>query len=276
MDEMDAGRPFSRKRRWYSPAGNSWQVTLTARNSKYVQRDSQGRVTHVAELSADLIMEQAMMAFWWFCSLGGIGSKARKGFGSFGDPPEFRSWKNVGFDGSKWRAPGERFREACGVPRDAFEVNQVASPSLAQMRTLLHPLNMNPWMTFGTPWTDVWRVLDEIGTALQDFAQSGKESGHGKHCPAKSHLGLPRAIHRKPNQRELCGCRGNRHPSPAMFHVTRSGQVFYVRGCAFPTADTRSPDKDRSQGLSESELILGKLLYHVYTCLEARSQNDNP
>jgi CRISPR-associated protein Cmr6 len=267
MDEMPAGKRDQRKPRWYAPAGSRWRVRLTARLSSF-----DGRA-----LSARLLLDQARLALWWFCHLGGAGSKARKGFGSFADPPELR-----GFEGVRWLTQCRPFRAACGVPEDDFQAERVASPSLGQMRNLASSLGMNPCLEIATPWTNPWRVLDEIGAAMQAFAQSPPESGHGKHCDAKRHLGLPRKLHGPlpfalPHQRDwsppidLEAAHGDRHAAPIWYHVAPGERGLTIRVSPFPSADTRAPDTDATGGWQKSQQILGELLRHLQAHLTTRA-----
>jgi CRISPR-associated protein Cmr6 len=254
MDEMDAGKPQTRKQRWYCPAGSRWEVRFSARLSHFAGR----------ELPAALVLQQAKLALWWLCALGGVGGKGRKGFGSFADI-DFQD-----LEGKKWRSAGREFRKACGLPEDEFRAEWAASPALKRMRELSDAALGGAWLEVQTPWSDPWRVLDEIGKAMQAFAQAEPRSRHGKHCPGKRHLGLPRSIDKSPRKRELVSARGKRHASPALYHVARGANGLKIRVCAFPTADTRAPDEEVAAGFQESERILGQLLQHLRNHLDDR------
>jgi CRISPR-associated protein Cmr6 len=258
MDEMPVGKRHERKQRWFLPAGSRWRVRLTARASAFEGRP----------LGVKLILDQACLALWWFCRLGGAGAKARKGFGSFADVelPQF--------DGIKWLTLCKPFRAACGLPEQDFHAGLVASPSLGQMRNLANSLNMNPWLEMATRCPDPWRILDEIGEAMKAFAQAGTARGHGKHCDAKRHLGLPRKLHgplskKLPHQREwsppidLEAASGQRHAAPVWYHVAKGKDGLAVRIAAFPSAATRAPDTPAGEGWGESEALLRELLQYL-------------
>src|SRR5262249_24500345 len=142
MDEMPAGRLDARRQRYCVPAGTRWRVRLTARPCTFVARDRQGKVVRSQRLQADLLLEQAQLALWWLCRLGGVGSKARKGFGSFADPPELAA-----FEGGKWKSRGQAFRSACGLPAEIFHLEWSDSPSLHLMRELSRTVlgDSQPW-----------------------------------------------------------------------------------------------------------------------------------
>ncbi len=65
-----------------------------------------------------------------------------------------------------------------------------ASNKSAKSRAVVN----DAWFKVPMGQADVWRVLDAIGTSAQAFAQAPASTGHGKHCPAKIGLGLPRRI----------------------------------------------------------------------------------
>ncbi|HYT92681.1 MAG TPA: type III-B CRISPR module RAMP protein Cmr6 [Gemmataceae bacterium] len=265
MDEMDAGDLKSRGQRWYAAPGSQWSVRLIARDSAYVEHNERGEVVRCQPLSRDLILDQARLALWWFCRLGGVGSKARKGFGSFADI-DFPD-----FEGGRWLTHGKAFRKACGLPEEDFDSARVASLSLRMMRDLAKAMSLGNWLEVETPWDDPWRALDEVGAAMQAFAQAPTSTGHGKHCPAKGHLGLPRKIHKGAATRELQGVHGDRHSSPVWYHITSAGRTLTVRVAAFPTAETREAGVDASTGFQQNRSILEQLLLHLREHLRARS-----
>ena len=119
MDEPSGDNP--RRRRWVAPAGWRWQLRLMARTSRFGAH----------ALPAELLLDQAKAALWWFTKLGGVGSKSRKGFGSFADPPELQ-----GFDAGSWLALGGALRASCGLPAQEWRPEWVQSPSLRLMRRL--------------------------------------------------------------------------------------------------------------------------------------------
>ncbi len=267
MDEMRTGDESSRKLRNCVLPGAQWRVRLIARKAKFDGR----------EISASSLLDQAKVAMWWFCRLGGAGSRSRKGFGSFRDPTEF---DNEGFEGGRYSSKGEQFRtKECKLPMTEFDPNLAESPSLKQMSILGRSLNLSqsgyPWVDQLTSWTNPWYAIDKLGDAAQKFAQAQKKTGHGKHCPAKRNLGLPRKIHgplpRPLNHQkhwtppqELEGVYGDRFASPVFYHVGKSHQnTLLVRVAAFPTSHLRESDRiPHHVALQENEDVLSKLLIH--------------
>src|SRR5262249_44489850 len=105
-------------------------------------------------------------------------------------------------------------------------------------------------------WSNYWLALDQVGDAVQRFAQQRK------HQVEKKGLGLPRNI---PNPRGTFqkGKHVNdRHASPVHFHFGRDSQGLVMRVLAFPAAEL--PD------LGASTLLLNDLLAHLKESLPAR------
>jgi hypothetical protein len=127
----------------------------------------------------------------------------------------------------------------------------------------------------------VWRVLDEIGRAMQAFAQADTSTGHGKHCESKRHLGLPRMIDGPrpfdtPPPRDLYCVRGHRHGAPAWYHVTHGKDGLTIRVSAFPSSDTRADDSTSPDtGRRESSALLTDLLGHLKQYIEDRTAGNS-
>jgi len=262
---MDEGSPPERVRRWVAPAGTAWRLTLTAES-----RDG---------LAAEAILKQAKTALWWWAYLGGAGSRSRKGFGSFADPAELKD-----FEGGRWLSLGKEFRKDHGLPETDFNPAWATSPSIYLMRELAKSLNQNPWLEVPTIWTDPWRALDEVGMAMQTFAQAAPKTGHGKHCDRKRHLGLPRqlhgpkdrpthhqnaATHRRPEA--LVGVHGERHAAPVFYHVAGTpGGRLTIRVAAFPVASLRRSGMSVADGLRECTQVHRELLTALAAYLGTR------
>lgn len=265
MDVMDAGRLDTRRQRWYAMPGARWVVTVTARSSTYAARKNQNGREVGPHLSASVILDQVRAALWWLSRLGGVGAKARKGFGSLQDV----NWSD-GFFGGQWIDHGSQLRTACELPGAEFTEVNVHSPSLRLMRdltkTVIKAVNgqHDPgWLEIDTTHRDPWLILDDIGAGMQSFAQSRAESGHGRHCDSKRHLGLPRSIHRNPKT-ALIGALSDRHPAPAIYHVSTGGHGLAIRAATFPSAQTRAKGTPATVGLLESSNLLTKLLTHLH------------
>lgn len=253
MDTMPTGEPTKRRLRYFVPARTKWRLIFTVRPSKFRDR----------VLTAEIVLAQAKLALWWLTRVGGVGAKCRNGFGSLADPVEFGD-----FNGGLWKSHGEAFRAACGLEGQAFRDDLAYSPNIKKMRDLMSNAGQNPWVEISDlPWTDEWRMVDEIGTAMQAFAQSDTVTGHGKHCDRKRHLGLPRHIDgpfptsSKP-AKKLVGIYGDRLASPIFYHIARlpDANRFAIRVVVFPTAQARRDGIDAAAGLRESEMILAQLV----------------
>ena len=215
MDETDSKTKLH-KQRHYLPEKTSWRVQISARAA--------------GGIGGELILSQALAALWLLCRYGGVGSKSRKGWGSFADLslpdlPDLESCKKA----------AAAFREAAkarpGEVPDAMAIGEMIAAEHA-------------FPNEGDPW----RVLNQAGTLLQTFAKglSPKENRRA--------LGLPRLIGGKSGTK-LTGPKGDRHASPAHFHVARAGKGFVLRLAAFPAA--RLPDEKTSKD------VLGKLAKSV-------------
>jgi len=274
MDEMPAGKPEERRRRFIMPPGAKWRVRLMARDGFYRPVGASASAKPV-RIPAAVILEQAKAALWLLCHYGGVGSKGRNGFGSLvllddGDTQNKR--------GELERAAAE-FRHICGV-------NEQIEPhcQIPALRTAL------PEVLVSTPWKNHWFVLDQLGYSLQSFAQKYKRKW------IKEALGLPRRIgisdddgsQSKHYQRDLDRktkqpvvwlgqkhpYRGNRkpkdmrHAAPVHFHIARSADGTYqIRVIAFPCAVL--PDWKTSND------VLQKLLAHLREDLQKRCDENS-
>jgi CRISPR-associated protein Cmr6 len=208
-----------------------------------------------------LILQQAKAALWLLAHFGGVGSKSRKGFGSFAD---------IATDDAGTvdlcRTVAVAFRQACRCD-GPFQERLADSLALAQM---LPPLEIP------TGWKDHWFALDQLGYAIQSFAQKHK------HDRAKTALGLPRQIHgprpsplggqdrssHRPPQ-YLRSPKGDRYAAPVLYHLARTVEgSLVVRVAAFPARHL--PD------LQTSTVVLSELLEHLRVDLQHRAQQHGP
>lgn len=232
----------NKENRWYRPAGSCWSVTLTARAGRF------GDIS----LRPRQLLDQATAALWLLCRFGGLGSKGRKGFGSFEDIRGIASLKQC-------QEFAQAFREVCRLPDRAGET---PSPVLERIKRL----------ELQTPWRNSWTALDQLGFGIQAFAQ------RYAHKEEKKALGLPRNIHGPRNSRmrhqdpathkppkKLSAEKGNRHAAPVLYHLARSdaGQLL-IRVTAFPAHSLPN--------LDESERMLSELLEFLGTELKRRVQ----
>jgi CRISPR-associated protein Cmr6 len=207
--------------------GARWRVHLTARPRS-------------GGPEAGLLLDQARAALWLLCRLGGVGSKSRKGFGSFRITDIEEGWSL-----DRCREEGDRLRSALGQ-QGAFQESAAQSPSLEQV---IGPEEV-PFA-----WPDAWGVLDQVGFAVQEFAK------RYAHEARKCALGLPRRIGPGVNgQFEPTGPVGRllgearrkqqernvRHASPLHIHLDGGPGRFVVRvaalvACHLPTvAESRA------------------------------------
>jgi len=203
MDETD--RAGQRKQRHYLPSKTSWHVQISARATE--------------EIAAQDILTQALSALWLLCRYGGVGSKSRKGWGSFAD----------------FNFPGLPDLDACQKAAAAFRKSAKAESGSVEDAMSIEDVIMAECPLPNE--ADPWRALDRAGTLLQEFAKNltPKED--------RLVLGLPRLIGGKPGT-PLKGPKGERHASPAHFHVARADSEFVLRLTAFPAAHL--PDRQKS------------------------------
>jgi CRISPR-associated protein Cmr6 len=224
MDEMDAGDVSSRKIRWFAEAGSRWHVKLIAHASRYPTRATRAE-KHIV-VSAGSILEQAGAALWLLCHFGGVGSRARKGFGSFKDID--------GLTVDECRNAAKRFRAACGmVGPMGREASQAKTPALE---------NRLPVADLSIGTEDPWKAADKLGSALQEFNKSLTDKKD------RRVLGLPRAA--------MTGPEGKRHAAPMHFHVFNGDNgSLSLRVAAFPAPKLPDVEKSRS--------VLTNLIAHL-------------
>lgn len=238
MDEnvTEGGRKM-RKQRYYLEPGAQWEL----RAAIGPRRDD-----------AALIADQVGAAVFLLCRFGGVGSKARKGFGSFAD-----------LDGTwnleKCKDAAKEFRAEHELKKEKRTENQVQTPSIDYAQSLGNDIAL------GT--MDPWNALDRLGFAVQGFAQ------RYAHKEPKEALGLPRKINGPQASSAVWLGRnhpflGNtelsnfRHAAPVHYHLARgSDGKLAIRAIVFPSPVL--PD------LKTSEKLLGELLEHVKTGLAA-------
>lgn len=237
-----------KRKRYYAAPGATWNVVFSARKGA-LQNSS---------IEASEILRQGEAALWLLCRYGGVGSKARKGFGSFADIPI-----NGIRDIEDCKRVGKELRQKLGLTPGA------GSEACSSLDNTLEVLEIS------TPWTDRWFALDQLGAAAQRFAQQYK------HQASKAALGLPRKIHgpmkfplknQNPiSHRQPTTLRNkkdqSRHASPVHYHVAQAENgTLTIRMVAFPSSVL--PD------METSEELLDKLRKHVSDEIE-KSAREN-
>ena len=215
MDEKKQGK---REQRHYVAPGAAWNVTLSARKS----------VLGDLPIEASGILRQGEAALWLLCRYGGVGSKARKGFGSFVD---------IGINGISSAEDCKRIGETLR--------KNLRLPSYAESKNCSGLDDMLDILEIDTPWRNYWFALDQLGIAMQGFARKYK------HNERKAALGLPRKIHGPgdtpmrhqddaSHERPYPLCNANhdmRHASPVHYHLARAeDNTLTIRMMAFPSS----------------------------------------
>ena len=267
MDETSKGQ---RKQRHYLEPGARWRLRLVARSTRYFanRKDASdpAKARQGREITAEQALEQAKAALWLLCHFGGIGSKARKGFGSLATNMRYD------FQLDTCRDTAKQLRQYLSLP-NVFVERQAHSPSLEQMIPRKEQKPSPVEISFS--WPNVWSVLDQVGFAYESAAHQRA------HNLGKLALGLPRQIHGPrpsplPHQnpathrppRRLHGPMGDRHSSPVHIHLERRDGGWTVRVIAFPAAHL--PD------LNTSRKFLEEFLRDFGDDLQRRSQLSPP
>lgn len=232
MDEnVTVGGQKVRKQRYYLESGGQWELRMAIQPGR----------NHAA-----LIADQVRVAVYLLCRFGGVGSKARKGFGSFTD------FKGT-WDLDTCRDVAARIRNEHDFRGEQRPKDQVKTPAIDYAQPLADDI------VLGT--TDPWNALDRLGFAVQGFAQ------RHAHKERKEALGLPRKIHGpQPSSAFWLGSKHPylgktkpsdfRHAAPVHYHLARGkGGNLVVRAIAFPSPVL--PD------LGASKALLDELLQHI-------------
>ncbi|WP_152050235.1 type III-B CRISPR module RAMP protein Cmr6 [Tautonia marina] len=243
------GMDDSGRRRFVIEPGATWTIRLTARTNQALRDRGIG---------PEDVLAQARAALWLLCRYGGVGSKARKGFGSL---------SSDGLDDldlERCREVSRRLRRRLGLPEDE-RPGTAESPALCDLAA--------EEVEAEFPWADVWAVLDQVGFAWQAFAKrfSHDRDQQEQLVPTwserdaptgftKASLGVPRRM--DGGDRRWAG---ERHASPVHIHVERAGgNAHRVRAIAF--AAPRLPTRE------SSVTFLQTFLDHLRDDLLCRSQ----
>ena len=129
--------------RYFREPGDKWILALTTKESR------KDNVT----IPAIEIMKQTEASLWLLTRFGGIGSKSRKGFGSFDD---------ISLEGinsiKDCKKIGSEFRNLCG-----FKSQDNHSNNLSTLEDTLNPIEIET--SINCPWS----TLDIIGSVYQEF-----------------------------------------------------------------------------------------------------------
>ncbi|MGH7336390.1 MAG: type III-B CRISPR module RAMP protein Cmr6, partial [Myxococcota bacterium] len=165
--------------RYAAEGGARWTLELRFHPDRTITKEK--HLLRGSTVSATLIQREVESALFLLCRFGGVGAKARKGFGSIATPPELAA---LDLDAVRGRAA--ETREALELDRafDASRVNGACSLDL-----LARLPGDRAFIEVPTPWSDPWTAMDRVGQVLQDGAADWA------HKEEKAALGLPRAIH---------------------------------------------------------------------------------
>jgi len=212
MDEWDK-KAEVRKSRYFVEAGFSWTIDMTARSLIFPEKEKR-------PIPAEVVIEQAKLALYLLCCFGGVGSKARKGYGSL------RLGQELDYNG----VLGEAIKAAATF-RLAFLGNSGSIVEISNTPSLEHREFVKEWKA---PWHDPWFAIDQLGFALQGLAK------RYAHKMEKVALGLPRKgfesnnIHRITSGKNV-DVKNFRDPSPVHFHLEQREDGMLVRAIAFPS-----------------------------------------
>lgn len=208
------------------------------------------------------LLEQCLAALWLFCQFGGAGAKARKGFGSFATPAQLNEWSLA-----RAERVAQEFRDRwqnAGLP---FASGKTGTACLQAAQFIEQP----------TPWTNPWTAINQLGDWMQEYAQAPPDTKHGKHCPGKIALGLPRNIHgprptplnrQDPAKHQpplpLRGPRGTRHASPICYHFARdNNRKLLFRAAVFTTDSLWDATRPEAIARAEADAVLTSLVAHL-------------
>lgn len=169
MDDQaeDSEKPA---RRYLAP-GVAWDIELVARPVTIGTWDS-------VEESAKRVLSQAKAALWLLCRFGGIGSKARRGFGSLMLLPREKSITDL----KQCLDEADAFRQQCGC-----EQHQIQEPETSALACALPIKDLK---ITGS----IWQVFTTLGRAVSSFVKERRrdEKGFIYLRERAALLGLPR------------------------------------------------------------------------------------
>jgi len=259
MDDQDRAK---RQQRHFLAPGARWNIRIRAQalflDKVKTDGDKDNPLLQLYEISPELLLEQAHAALRLLCTYGGVGAKSRNGLGSL------RLVQEVVLNGEDVvkdvERAGDRLRKSL---RLTSRLKQAAPQTASFKDAELLQLEFKAG--------DAWHAIDKIGCAYRDFTQADTCTGHGKHCPEKACLGLPRLIQLQRQKVALESPVGKRHTKPFFFHLENLGPVggneprtWRFRAAALPspwlypsTGATNEPSFERSR------TMLAMLLKHI-------------
>jgi len=226
---MDERVRDERRRRWFIPAPATWKLTVTARPVRISVMPGKPEV----RLSGKEVLEQFKAALWCLCHFGGVGSKARRGFGSFDLPGELSEYTLATVNST-----AAEFRRRCQVPARDYHEKKVQSPSFAA--ALLGDPSLKP-VDIPLGERELWVALNRVGEIWRDFLrQVTKED--------RMAFGLPRRVRTRgeslftpgPHVKE-----SRRHASPVWLHLFLRDDLYWLRATFFPSPELPTLERSR-------------------------------
>jgi CRISPR-associated protein Cmr6 len=204
--------------RWMRLPGATWTLHLVCRPA-LLERKVDKKVVESLPIPTDYVRREAMAALWLLVNHGGVGSKARKGFGSLhaNPSPGNLSIETCKAAAAQTRRAVERFSELRRpqAPRQA-------TPALESLLAFSQPVVL--------PGATRLHVIQQLGFSLSLFA-----AGHA-HVLNKKALGLPRRV-KEQTTGSFRPARpvDDRHASPWHLHIAKAEKGLEVRFTAFPS-----------------------------------------
>jgi CRISPR-associated protein Cmr6 len=236
MDD-DPDRPA----RFYLEPGATWSLTLTGRASGF-QMPGHPQAKPIGISSTD-VYTQATAALWLLCTFGGVGAKARKGFGSLAiaTPSQTISPKDI----PALITSMQQFRKNLGLPNDLRDDRDEPYPVLDDV------IKLQPLIDASITSNDVWAVMKDTGQRLKDYVSDLPKPDQSNHRAA---LGLPRG------KMQLAIVR---HPAPYHIHLNKTSSGYTLNAIAFtahrlPSAKMSREVLDDFLAALDSEAIIAQ------------------
>ncbi len=205
-------------------------------------------------ISPDQVLEHAELALLALCTFGGVGAKARKGFGSLDCDRQLPAFNDL---------YQRMYESVAGLP---FKMSDEETRDYSMMSVVNEDLSVGQSIkvSLKTPW----QVLDRIGYAIQCVASDYK------HDSDKAVLGLPRKIHGPLNKpmRHQEGKKWNvplqlagddrsikRFTAPLSVHLQKDEFGYTVNLLTFPSSKVRDYETSSSLLAEVQDRILDVL-----------------
>jgi CRISPR-associated protein Cmr6 len=204
-------------KRFYLPAGATWELLIKARAS--------------GGLSAEEVHREARNALGLLTHSGGLGAKSGKGFGCLALNGDDQSAATLGSCLKSAIESAAQTRKKLGYTRP-FQADD-AVPGAWEACVHGNP-NEFPLGKMPPGEQGVWAAIHRLGTAIRMFSSANT------HKPEKRALGTPRKIKEQDNRKWP-----PRHTSPVHYYIFQRNGQYWVRVTAFPSPEL--PDLEFSR-----------------------------